>query len=132
MPEETILYEQGDIKITNLRAVFGNKTYAISNITSVEKGSIPPSNGLALILIIVGVMFSFLAFIANASVRLGMLLLGVVMALGGFGSMFLGSKTEYYVQFASSAGEVRAYSSDNQNEIESIVKAINNAIVQKG
>lgn len=37
MPDEITIYESGSIKITNLRAMFGEKTFAMSNITLSEQ-----------------------------------------------------------------------------------------------
>lgn len=129
MPEEKVIYEKGKIKITNLRAIFGDKTYAMSNITSVEKGSIAPDNSLSIILLILGLTIFFLAFIAMSSIRLGMWLLGAVMVFGAIGKWLLGSQAEHYVQFASSAGEIKAHTSDDETEIKQIVAAINQAMI---
>lgn len=130
MKEEIPIYNQGDIKITNLRAVFGNKTYSMSNITSVEKSKAPDSNGCLVLGLILGgilaVMFSF-----ADGISWGILILGVLAAgLGVFVSRT--TKPEYVVQFGSASGEVKAYKSTNQDEIKQIVEAINQAIIQKG
>ena len=39
---ESIIFENGGIKVTNLRAVINAKTYAMSNVTSVEANSQRP------------------------------------------------------------------------------------------
>ena len=46
MAQEKNIYEKGNIKITDVRAVFGKKTYAISDITSIEKGLIKDQRSL--------------------------------------------------------------------------------------
>lgn len=132
MSEEKIIYEKRNIKITNLRAIFGDKTYAMSNITSVEKGSIAPSGGFSFFFTLFGVIIGLLAFLATPSMRGPIWLLAGLMLIGGIGTMLMGSKTEYYVQFASSAGEIKAHTSDDEAEIKQIVEAINQAIIQKG
>lgn len=130
MKEEIPIYNQGNIKITNLRAVFGDKTYSMSNITSVEKSKAPDSSGCFVLGLILGgilaVMFSF-----ADGISWGALLLGV--AAVGFGVFVArATKPEYVVQFGSASGEVKAYKSANQDEIKQIVEAINQAIIQKG
>ena len=41
---ETSILEEGNVKITNLRAIIGTKTYAMSNVTSVNMGKNKPSD----------------------------------------------------------------------------------------
>jgi hypothetical protein len=57
----------------------------------------------------------------------------VTLLLGGIG-ILIGrtNKPEYVVQFGSSSGEIKAYSSKSEDEIKQIVAAINDAIIQKG
>lgn len=133
MAEEKNIYEKGKIKITNVRAVFGSKTYAISDITSIEKGLIRTSGSLSLLLFITGFMFGLFGFLDSfSSFHREMWLLAVLLLIGGFGSVFLGGKPQYFIRFSSSAGEIRTYTSYDQAEIEAIVKALREAIARKG
>jgi hypothetical protein len=84
MTDEKAIYEQGTIKITNLRAVFGDKTYAMSNITSVEKGTKADNSGCvvaAMVLIgILMVVFSFSDGIQWGTLTGGLLLVTIYMS----------------------------------------------------
>jgi hypothetical protein len=131
MPEEKVIYQQRNIKITNLRAVFGDKTYAMSNITSVEKLSDTPTGAFGWLFLVLGLIVGMIALLADATYKLPMFLLAAMMIIGGVGTLKPG-KPEYIVQFGSASGEIKAYTSTDHKEIEAIVAAINEAIVQKG
>jgi len=130
MTEEKVIYEQGNIKITNLRAVFGEKTYAMSNITSVEQGTKQPSGCFSFSFLIGGVFLIIFAF-RSIEENWGMLALGIIVGIVGIVTLRY-QKPEYVVQFGSASGEIKAYTSLNQDEIKQIVQAINEAIIQKG
>ncbi len=130
MTEEKVIYEQGNIKITNMRAIFGDKTYAISNITSVTKKE--KTNLFAFLpvgIIVFGLAFMIFAFFNH--VNWAMILFGVFMVVGGyFVAMLL--KTEYFVQIGSASGEEQAYKSKSIAKVTEIVKAVNQAMIQQG
>ena len=131
MTEEKVIYEQGNIKITNLRAVFGDKTYAISNITSVtKKEKTNLSAFLPVAIIVVGIAFISFAFF-NEVINWIAIGFGVLMVVGGyFVAMLL--KTEYFVQIGSASGEEQAYKSKSIVKVMDIVRAINQAIIEQG
>lgn len=131
MTEEKVIYERGDIKITNLRAIFGDKTYAISNITSVtRKEKTNLSAFLPVAIIVIGIAFISLAFFVDA-INWAAISFGVFMVVGGyFLAMLL--KTEYFVQIGSTAGEEQAYKSKSIAKVTDIVRAINQAMIQQG
>ena len=129
MADETTLFEEKDIKITNLRAIFGDKTYAMSNITSVSRET-KDSLGCALpALVIIGIMITIFSFIDGPS--WGTAAIGIFMA----GAGIIGAKNQkpdHIVQIGSSSGEIKAYTSQDRELIEKIVNALNDAIIQKG
>ena len=130
MSEETTIYDKNNIKITNLRAVFGGKTYSVSNITSVESKRIEPSGCLPIGLSISGSLF-ILVGVYNIKYEPGILMLGVLAFVLLFFSN-RASKPTWSVTLTTAAGEVKACTSPDQQTIKQIVEAINNAIVQKG
>ena len=131
MTEEKVIYEQGNIKITNMRAIFGDKTYAISNITSVtKKEKTNLSAFLPVAIIVVGIAFISFAFF-NEVINWIAIGFGVLMVVGGyFVAMLL--KTQYFVQIGSAAGEEQAYKSKSIVKVMDIVRAINRAIIEQG
>ena len=130
MPEEKVIYEQGNIRITNLRAIFGDKTYAISNITSVtKKEKTNLSAFLPVAIIVVGIAFISFAFFVDA-INWAAISFGVFMVVGGyFVAMLL--KIEYFVQIGSASGEEQAYESKSIAKVTDIVRAINQAMIQQ-
>lgn len=129
MADEKVIYEQGNIKITNLRAVFGEKTYSMSNITSVEKSKVEQTGCAIPGLIIAGILLFMYSFADGINWML--LVVGLVMVGGGIYAS-RSEKPDYLVQFGSASGEIKAYKSKDQDEIKAIVEAINTAIIQKG
>lgn len=129
---EVPIYEKADVKITNLRAVFGAKTYAIANITSVEGQTIESNGCLLASVILMGIFFTLVGipFILDKQ-SFGMFIFGVFM----FALAYLIKKSQrpsYAVNLTTASGEIKAYTSFNQQSIQEIVNALNDAIIQKG
>lgn len=127
---ELPIYEKGDIKITNLRAVFGAKTYSISNITSVERKRIEPNGCLSFGLVVFGVGLILVAFI-NLKQNWQNIIFGGILVAAGF-AMSKAQKASYAVALTTASGEIKAYTSDHEESIKEIIVALNNAIIQKG
>ena len=126
--EETY-YQHGDVLVTSARVAFGQKTYALANISSVSMVSESPSVTPVFVLVLVGLIIGLCAASMDALVvglALGGLFigLGIVCALTG--------KTKYTVRVSSASGEANAAASTNKDGVQAIVDAINEAIVQRG
>jgi uncharacterized protein DUF6232 len=131
MTEEKVIYEKSDVKITNLRAIFGEKTYAISSITSVtRKEKTNLSAFLPVAIIVIGIAFISLAFF-NAVINWAIILYGIFMVVGGYFLALL-LNTEYFVQIDSASGQTQAYTSKSIAKVTEIVQAINQAMIQQG
>lgn len=138
MAEETVIYQQDKIKITNLRAVFGDKTYSISNVSAVELETMPASTGTGAIMASVGVLmviYAIVSFIPSQNALRApnptLLIIGLLLAAVGI-FLLRAAKPSYTVKISTSSGEVKALSSENKELISNIVEAINTAIIQKG
>lgn len=128
---ETTIYEKNDIKITNLRAVFGSKTYAISNITSVETKRIDANGCMPAGLMTIGVLLVFYGIPRLFDAEFNMVIFGAI----AFGLGFLihrSNKPSYAVSLTTASGEIKAYTSESSESISEIIEALNNAIIQKG
>lgn len=122
---EIVAFSSPDVTVTSSRFVVKSQTYAIRNITSVDflikkapkwvyaiiaaitlwiglPIGHPEPNGL---FIIIGIVFLFYAIL---------------------------SKHKYFVILRSSAGEVRALESTDKVYIQTVVTALNNAIIYQG
>jgi uncharacterized protein DUF6232 len=122
---ESIYYSKDGIQITNARAVFGSKTYALANVTSVSMGEAPRNLRGAAWLAVIGLAVMVLGA-SGAGLYLG--LIAVVAAM----IMAVVAKPKYVVKIGSASGESHALISSDRTEVEQIVAAMNNAIVQRG
>lgn len=136
MPEETVILEEPNIKITNLRAIIENKTYPIANITSVGTAQESPKVLVPLVLIFGGVMALMVSIPTLLNNRTwdnqySALTLGFIAITIGVITL-RSAKTTHILQLATAAGEVKAYTSTDPNRIQKISEALNTAIIQKG
>lgn len=121
--EEKVFYEKGSVKITDSRFIVGNVTYVLANITSVSKGKsnidVWIARIWAFILIAIGVaVLSDRQFMA---ISLFFIVPGVLILYF--------TKLKYIVSLATASGAVMAYTSKNEEEIDTIVKELNNAFI---
>ena len=136
MSEETNIYEDQTVKITNLRAVFDVKTYPISNITSVGYFTQEPSSLFPVLLIFSGIAALMIAIPSLLDARTwdnkyGTLSFGILFLILGI-LMFRITEPTYILQIATAAGEVKALQSTDKAYIQKISEALNTAIIQKG
>jgi hypothetical protein len=145
IPEERIILEERDIRVTNLRAIVGNKTYAMSNVTSVSLNKKDPSSCLSVTFLLIGVgllglfLLSLIQLLSSAiAVPRSVATPTLVLLLLGGGFLAIGilmrrtAKTTYVVRIGSASGESDALSSVDRALIERIVGAMNQAIVLRG
>lgn len=138
MTDETILLEEQGIKITNLRAMFGGKTYAVSNITSVERETTPASSA-PLVFAAIGVLMAVMAVPSffqdrgafSSGPNISLLVIGfLVLGLGIL--MTRAAKPSYNVKISTASGEIKAFTSDSDELTARITSALNDAIIHKG
>jgi hypothetical protein len=125
--QERVLFEGDGIKVTDKRAILGNKTYAITNITSVQKSKKNKGQLLPFILIILGIGLG-LAALVNIKQGGACLAVGVVMVLIG-GLLVSNAKDRYIVRLGSASGETDGLISPSEELIDTVVEAINQAII---
>jgi hypothetical protein len=128
MSEETVIYESGEIKITNLRAVFGPKTYPVANITSVENKRIDPNTKGTGFFMLFGIAFLLIGLTGQnwGTAILGAAMIGISLYISN------SAKPSYAVSLVTAGGEVKAIESNDEATIKTIVNALNDAIVKKG
>lgn len=119
--EETIYYQNGDVLVTNSRFVTGGKTYAMRNISSVQMGKIVPNNSFWIIALLVSIIV-IIAGSMPAKFGAGLFAVFCFLAIRG-------SKTKYTVRINSNSGEVDGLASNDQAYINTIISAINQAII---
>jgi hypothetical protein len=115
--------------------MIGSKTYAMSNITSVEMGRKDPSGCGPGVLILVGIVMAVGGGVGISENSVGSGAVWLVFgALAIFGGVMASkrAKPTYTVKIGSASGESNIMESRDQPTIQQIVNAINEAIVKRG
>lgn len=119
---ETTFYQDVSVTVTQSRYVTQSKTYAMRNISSVHIFEIEKSRVMPILMIILGIPFLFsrnVFWIGLILIILGILLLFFI-------------KNEYAVRISTNAGEANSIVSKNREYIQTIVNALNDAIIHRG
>jgi hypothetical protein len=135
--EENFFFQEGRVKISKLRFVVGNKTFAMSGITSVELERIFPALLVPVGLFICGAIFCYVGCAHGGSPMYGVALFMTKVGLlfFGLGGIILAlrcHKYKYSVKLNTSGGEVRSFISRDKRLIARIVDALNEGIIQRG
>jgi hypothetical protein len=140
--EEITFYNDQSVSVTSARVIMNELTFALRNISSVRTLVEPPSHAIDIILIIIGIMTGIMGFCvtgvgsgadSGAATGGGIFIVIIAIAfvvLGIF--LYVKKKPTYYVYLGTNAGEKRGIRSQDKPYIETIVSAINEAIVYKG
>ena len=128
MPETTY-YKDEKVQITDIRAIFGSKTYSMSNVTSVSMYEMPAKRTTGIIIALVGLLISLCLFSISDSIGGG--IFGILILIVGICLIF-GAKEKYVVKIGIASGEVDGLVSHDSNYVQKIVEAMNQAIIQRG
>lgn len=124
---EKVLLQQSCVVVTNYRAIFGNVTYPITNITSVT--TIEERDGVWK-----GVLGA-LGFVIGGGLITNNNWFGFVfLLLGTVGILWYFFKPEYkyWVRIGTSGTEINAIFYAQKNLTDNVVNALNSAIVERG
>lgn len=132
---EHVYLNRAGARITSARAIFGNKTYALATITSLEGRKINPERSVPYKVVLGGVVACAVSafMFVNPESRNGVvsLLIGVVLiAAGVVWASRIGPT--YAVILCTAAGKERVCTSANEWEINEVVAALNQAIIDRG
>jgi ribosomal protein S27E len=119
-PGEKVYYRAGGVRVTSARAILDGKSYAMAQITSVEAVEIPPNTKAAVALIVCGAILA----IPTCGLALILLIVGIIV----YGT----ARPYYAVCVASASGEAHALIGPDPEPIDRVVAAINQAIVERG
>ena len=126
---EVTFLEEGKVKITNLRAIIGTKTYTMADITSVAREKRKVGDTVSFWWWVSGALF-----IIISAVDLAYLwcfdIIGLMFFLGALGKA-RDAKTVYIVKIGSSTGETKVLEAHDRKYIKRIVNAMNEAIVRR-
>lgn len=126
--DETIYYNEGNVKITNARAILDKRTFAVNGVTSVSMHAKAPSIVWPVILGLIGIVVGLTSIGKEGWVGYVVAVLFIGAAVG----LYKMTSTMYTVKIGSASGEVNAYTTNNRDQISKIVEAINTAIIKRG
>lgn len=131
--EETVFFENGNVKVTNARFIVGDQTYAMAAVNSVKVSSIDitPSNTMPGILVAVGAIW-FVSSIAASSEFSSYFWSVAILAVGIFWLRSIKKTLEYKIILTTPSGETSALKSTNDQDIRPVEKALHEAIVFRG
>lgn len=135
-PVEKVLYEHGNVRITNLLATFGENIYSIWTIVSARTRKRLSESWIPLVVIILAAIFigegwdNGVEQAMDDGIKWSLVILGLLLA--GYGLYFNEqTKPDYIVQLKLPDGEVQAYTSQSEEETSKIMDALNQAIAEK-
>lgn len=134
MTDEHVFLNEGNVFVSNSRAVIAGTTYSLANITSVRKGRTPPKRGCAILLVAGAAILAVISLsLLSEDMGSGLVVLFFGVGLGALGVVWFRSlKPTFHVLTASASGETQALSSTDENLIDRVVHALSEAIVYRG
>jgi len=126
--DERTYYRDSNVTVTSTRAIFGTKTYAMANVTSVTLREDNPNKGVGCVLLVIGGVISLATLLFYPTTAAIIACVTVVLAIAAGTSQ----KRTYWVRVDSASAESDALSSPNREYVEKIVKAVNQAIIDRG
>jgi len=129
MSQETVFYQDDQVRVTNSRAVLKGKTYAMANITSVSHVDASASLVWPVIIFLIGLVVFLFALMGDGTTCT--LVVGIAMCVGVVG-WFVFLRTRYAVVIGSASGETQALVSRDKSYTAKVAAAINEAIVRRG
>ena len=120
--EETVFFDQGEVRVTNARFIVRGQTYAMNGVTSVKQIVRHPSRSGPAILGLIGLLL----IISGAGAIFGLMLVVLALFWG------LKQKADWIVVLSSASGETQALTSQDRPYIEGVINALNESIVHRG
>ena len=118
--EETVVFEQNNVKVTNARFIVDGQTYAMNGVTSVKQFEKKPPRVIPIVIGLVGLGTVTQTFLG-----------GLVILAVAIGIWFI-QKAQYSVLLQTSSGSSQALTSPDGAYIARVVAALNDAIISRG
>jgi hypothetical protein len=126
---ETVYLDEPSVFVTNTRAVLGNVTYPMANITSVRINRVEPDPSGVVGIAMLGAIFIVVCRCAGQpelSWVVGVLFAGLAYWV------YSKLRPSFVVVLLSAGGETHAYASFDMADCQRVVTALSNAIVSRG
>ena len=125
---EKTLLKVGTVKITNLRAIFGAKSYQLSNITSASLQTQEANLFIPVFIAISMGICSLLVGLSNLEEFGHWLQIGLYVGIGAILLFLISRKTKYKVQIENPVSKLIVLETDDRGYAERVVTALNKAI----
>lgn len=119
---EQIFFENGKVTITESQFVVENQTFALNSIKAIKTGTIPPSRRLSGNTAIIGALCLSLDALFFV---IGLMLLAVA------GFLWKNGKTQHSIILTTASGDLQALASDNEEYINQVFSALNQALASR-
>lgn len=119
---ESVFHQDSFVTVTQSRYITRTKTYAMRNISSVHIFEIVKSKLGPILFILLGLPF----LLSKNVFWIGL----IIIALGIW--WFISIKNLYAVRISTNAGEANSFITKNKQYAETIINALNEAIIQRG
>jgi L-lactate permease len=127
-----MLYDKNGVQVDDTRFVVNGTTYPVNSIASVTAIQGVEGSWIDVFKLLIGVGVAGAILPIFLGQNLGNTIGGIVILAGIYLAWKFKPKQIYYVQISTSGGDQRAYASYDPNEIQEIVDAINQAIINRG
>lgn len=148
---ETIILETDNVRITDVRAFIGWKTYEIADIMSAsltEKNPSPAAGKARLIVSLLALVIGILSCVAALSIRFiamigtfwGWPQINLHFLFAVLGLLFISlwsigwesHKSTYIVEIETASGKSQIFGSKDKDHVQKVALAINNAVARRG
>lgn len=127
--EVTYYSDHQGVRITSARAIMQSRTYSMANLSSVSMWIEQPNRAGALLLAAFGLLQG-LSCIGSNSMQ-GWSALGLICLSIGIGFL-VQAKPKFWVRLTAAGGETNALFSKDREYIQTVIGALNEAIVKRG
>tara|TARA_B100001750_G_C15425087_1_gene555074 strand:+ start:674 stop:1096 length:423 start_codon:yes stop_codon:yes gene_type:complete len=132
---EVPIYQAPGVWISKQRAVFGQQTYAMAQLSAVSAYTQIPNRPGPIVFIVLGFLFTPAGGLCTVGgeigLGLGMLVLGLALLVAGVAWWYL-QKPTYIIWLNTSGGQVQALWSHDWPYISSVHRALQHALIQRG
>jgi hypothetical protein len=119
MAEEKVFFDERSVKVTSARFITLGKTHSMSGVTAVSSYIIKPNRKPPVILAVIGIIIVIFHWA------------GAILIAGAVAWWFL-QKNLYSVMLSSASGNQDALTDNDEDFIQRVVTALNDAIVHRG
>jgi hypothetical protein len=131
MEEKTYFNNNVGVSVTNTRFIVHGQTYAMSGVTSVKRFVKKPSIVRMILAILLMALGGLAAIGTLVSGELSSIIVPVIILAIGV-VLWLVNKKLYIVLLNTSSGESQALETKDSGLVDSVVEALNTAIIERG